>query len=505
MTQNDFPKAKEADIALLLEGTFPYVRGGVSQWIHQILLAFSQYKFAIIFIGSSRDAYERMYYELPPNVVHFEEHYLHDEQNTPEPKAHMGDTKTFDSIKAFHENMHKSSKNEPMHDFVDISRMLTHGAHLNEESFLYSKMSFDMICESYQSHCTDPSFVDYFWMVRSMHKPIWLMSKITKSMIKVRLCHTISTGYAGFLGAMIRSTHGYPLMLTEHGIYTKERKIDLSQTEWIKDNRNLFQKEPTETSYFRQLWIEFFEKIGKFCYDSSDVITTLYEANRLRQIEDGAQPEKTMIIPNGVDVEKFAKLRGKRNEQNKNIICLIGRVVAIKDIKTFIRAMRIIVNTIPDAEGWIAGPTEEDKEYANECINLCESLGLRENVKFLGFQNIEELFPKISILALTSISEALPLVILEAAAAGVPSVVTDVGSCKQLIEGLGDEDTAIGDSGAVVPISDPGSFAKECIKMLKDDDLWTARRESAIARVESFYTKERMIKMYGEIYERIMH
>lgn len=114
---------------------------------------------------------------------------------------------------------------------------------------------------------------------------------------------------------------------------------------------------------------------------------------------------------------------------------------------------------MPEAEGWIAGPEDEDPGYAEECRNLAESLGVSGRVKFLGFQKVEDLMPKIGLTILSSISEALPLVILEGYAAGVPTVSTDVGSCRQLIEGLADEDRSLGHSGAVVNIADPQALA----------------------------------------------
>jgi glycosyltransferase involved in cell wall biosynthesis len=58
-------------------------------------------------------------------------------------------------------------------------------------------------------------------------------------------------------------------------------------------------------------------------------------------------------------------------------MCLIGRVVPIKDIKTFIRAMRTVVNRLPaNAEAWIAGPEDESPGYARECHELAAQLGL---------------------------------------------------------------------------------------------------------------------------------
>lgn len=74
-----FPTADRADIALLLEGTFPYVSGGVSSWVNQIIRAFPEYRFAIVFLGSRREDYGDPKYSLPDNVVHFEAHYLYDD------------------------------------------------------------------------------------------------------------------------------------------------------------------------------------------------------------------------------------------------------------------------------------------------------------------------------------------------------------------------------------------------------------------------------------------
>jgi len=65
-----------ADIALLLEGTYPYVRGGVSSWVHQIITALPEIRFAVVFIGSEPSMYGPAQYQFPGNVTHVETHYL---------------------------------------------------------------------------------------------------------------------------------------------------------------------------------------------------------------------------------------------------------------------------------------------------------------------------------------------------------------------------------------------------------------------------------------------
>ena len=498
-----FPQAKEADIALILEGTFPYVAGGVSSWVNQIIRGFPEYRFAIIFLGSRPEDYGKMKYALPDNVVHLQHHYLYSKETAPPIRPIAGDANTFEQMKKMHQYFREPQKYCAHAGIFDqLVPEMKAGGTASLEQFLYSQEAWEYIKLQYREHCTDPSFVDYFWTVRSMHSPIWMLSNIADNFIPVKAYHTVSTGYAGLLGALLKAKTGRPLILSEHGIYTKERKIDLFAAEWIKDNRNLFQQNATEVSYFRQLWIRFFEAIGKQCYDQADYIVALFETNRLRQVADGAPSERTCNIPNGIDVARFAALRELRPAKTPPVLCLIGRVVPIKDIKTFIRAMRTVVNRLPEAEAWIAGPEDEDPDYVEECRELVRSLGLTENFKFLGFQKLTELLPKIGIGILSSVSEGLPLVVLEGFAAGVPSISTDVGSCRQLIFGLEDEDKAFGAAGDIVGIADPQALAEASLRLLLDQDAWDAASRASIQRVEKYYTQEQMFGSYRTIYEK---
>ncbi|MNY09520.1 putative glycosyltransferase EpsD [compost metagenome] len=219
---------------------------------------------------------------------------------------------------------------------------------------------------------------------------------------------------------------------------------------------------------------------------------------------DGAVEARTRNIPNGINLPRLSALRTQRAPGVPPVLCLIGRVVPIKDIKTFIRAMLTVVREYPDAEGWIAGPEDEDPEYAQECRSLAESLGLGKKVKFLGFQKIDELLPKVGVLILSSISEALPLVVLEGFAAGVPCVTTDVGSCRELIFGLPGEDAALGAAGGVVRIADPAALAGAALELLTDPPRWQAAQAAGIARVERYYTQEQMVGSYRTLYAALM-
>lgn len=498
-------KADMVDVMFLLEGTFPYVSGGVSAWVNQMIRTFPDTSFGIVFLGGRKQDYAEPRYELPDNVLHFEAHYIHEQGAAVEIRGSKGDRKAFASVADLHDRLRSGDSLDDIGGLIrTVLPMMKKGGKLDEQQFLHSEESWKLITNRYEEYSTDPSFTDYFWTVRIMHKPLWQLAELAMSVPKARVYHTVSTGYAGFLGALLHYRSGSPLLVSEHGIYTKERKIDLLQSRWIQDNRSIFEKDISRSGYFQELWVRFFEKMGLMCYQAATEIVALYEGNRQRQIADGAPAEKTRCIPNGIDVERLAVLREQREPGIPAVVGLIGRVVPIKDVKTFIRTLFVAKKELPDIEGWIIGPETEDPAYARECHELVVSLGMQDSVRFLGFCRIEDVLPKLGLLALSSISEALPLVVLEAFAAGVPVITTDVGSCRQLLEGGNDEDRALGAAGAVVPIASPEAMSAAMVELLTDSLRWRAAQQAGIARVERFYRDSLILQEYCELYQQLL-
>lgn len=488
---------KAADVTLLLEGTYPFVSGGVSSWVHQIVSGMPGLRFALVFLGGHPEQYDGLRYELPKNVVHLEQHFLADDVRrlTSRVVAPAGDRDFYREAEVLHEEL--TAKSCPFASLEKVVARLLEDPARHETDFLFSQSAWDWICRRYEHTSDSKSFLEYFWTVRSMHAPLFAMARIAASLPESRMFHVVSTGYAGLLGMLAHKKRGRPLVLTEHGIYTKERRIELLSASWIQDDA------PDGIGFFRQRWIRFFEALARMAYSSAMPIISLYEGNQARQIRDGADPLRTRIVPNGIDLPRFAKLRQRRAHPRvpPKVLGLVGRVVPIKDIKTFIRAMRVLATWMPDVEAWIVGPAEEDRGYAEECRNLVSGLGLERTVKFLGFQKVEEILPKLGLNVLTSISEAQPLVLLEGFAAGVPCVASDVGCVRELVYGKDDEDRLLGEAGIVVDIANPEATARAAMELLSNPARWRAAQASGIARVEATYTEERMLATYRTIYE----
>ena len=483
------------DILIISEGTYPFVRGGVASWVHQLINGLKEFTFGVYFIGSRKEDYGELKYKLPDNLKFLKVSYLFDNPN-PLAKDINLKGKFFNEI----DNIHKFfNQQEPFNK--DIFFKLIDNFKL--EYFLYSDTAWDFLVKEYKEKFSIESFKDYFWTIRGMHKPLWVLFNDLKEMPEARLVHSPSTGYAGFFAGILKLKRNIPYILTEHGIYVRERKIDLLISDWYENIKSIFL---SQENILKNLWYEFYLSLGRFCYFSADKILSLYNRARLIQIEYGAPEEKTQVIPNGVDVDRLKSALEKRGDKIPMVIGLIGRVVPIKDIKTFIKAIKITSSKIPNIEGWIVGPTEEEPEYFNECKSLVEILGLEKNIKFLGFQNILDIFPKISINTLTSISEGMPLSILEGFAAGVPAVTTDVGSCKELIYGgLNEEDKKIGKAGFVCKVADPKDLANRYIELLTNENLWKSFQEAGLKRVNTFYTQKIFLNNYRKLYNEVLN
>ncbi len=108
---------------------------------------------------------------------------------------------------------------------------------------------------------------------------------------------------------------------------------------------------------------------------------------------------------------------------------------------------------------------------------------------------------EIDILVLTSISEGMPLVILEGGAAGIPTVATNVGACRELIMGRGDEEPALGPGGVITPLSNPRATAEACVRLLTEPDWYRQCAETIRTRVERYYDKLDQDRRYRGLYE----
>lgn len=487
---------RETDVCIIVEGCYPYVPGGVSGWIDWLIRSQTDTSFSVVALWP-RPTAQQPRYALPPNVTSLQHLYLQDFGD--EPLKSIATPPGMDALADALARLMSLGGRQALADVTtEVARMRRH---MSLPRLFNSPLAWGIARRIYDAEMPYGSFLHFFWAWRALFGG--LLATLEMPLPRAKVYHTISTGYAGVFAARARLETGRPMLLTEHGIYTNERRIELLMADWVADTVDKGHAVDDPRFDLRDMWVRAFEAYARSCYESCSEVVTLYEDNQQAQRMLGATGENLRVIANGIDLRRFAGLR-QAGDGDRPTIALIGRVVPIKDVKTFITAAALLRQRIPDLSALVLGPTDEDPEYHMECVRLASELGLAGCLEFTGAVNIVDYLPQIHVIALTSLSESQPLVILEAGAAGIPFVATNVGSCREIIEGRNDEVPALGSGGIVTNLVAPGEIADALGSLLVDSVRRRRYGETLRERIRRSYTSERAAESYRALYQRLV-
>ena len=483
--------APQADVCLIAEGCYPYVSGGVSNWIDWLIRSQPDLTFSVLAILPGIPTTEPRY-QRPPNLRAIDHLYLDGSVETSSGSwPRISPTDMSELMGGI------LQQGEPA-EFERLIRILRESKRPSLDAMLNSPQGWQSMCDYYR-HLPHASFLGYFWAWRTLVGG--LLRVLNFKLPPARLYHAVSTGYAGLLGARASVETGMPSLITEHGIYSNERRIEILMADWIANSIDNGLDLSDSRTDIREFWATAFDSFARISYAAATEITALYAANQSFQRILGAADEKLLVVPNGVDVARFSELAPVEHEEPT--IAFIGRVTPIKDVQTFLDVADILRKQFPTLRALVIGPMDEDPDYAEACINEAQSRGLDSVVTFTGPADVRAHLARIDVLVLTSISEAQPLVVLEAGAASVPCVTTDVGACREMLEGaLGGHDHPPG--GIVVPVGASEEMAAQIGTLLADPDLRRSYGANLHERVTTHYRAEVIADSYRALYARTL-
>lgn len=481
------------DVCLIVEGCYPHITGGVASWIDWLMRNLPQVSFSVISLVSGSEP-RTSKYAFPPNLMRFAELDLKGPRRPVFPRRFTAGAGLVEDFACALTTLLKCGGVAALEEVLSLMRRFPR--HPTHQDLTASEFAWQVICSMYRRMMPEASFTDYFWTWQSLVGG--LFATLLFPLPPARNFHAISTGYAGLLAARAAVEAGGRALVTEHGIYTNERRIEILTADWIADTVDNGLAVDNRRKDLRDLWIDTFESYARTCYEACEAITTLYSDNQKLQLQTGAAPDKLKVIPNGIDVSRFGALKAEPTQ--RPTAALVGRVVPIKDVKTYIAAAQFVRRAVPDACMLVLGPLDEDREYADECRVMIADMDLQDTVVLAGRVNVLEWLPKVQVMVLTSLSEAQPLTVLEAGAAGIPCVTTNVGACREMIEGSADEDPPFGPGGIVTDVVAPEQIASGVIRLLSDEALRRQMGANLRARVHARYTSELSRSAYARLY-----
>ncbi len=464
-------------ICLVLEGCYPFINGGVSTWMHQYITEMPEHEFVLWVIGAKAEDRDKFVYKLPPNVVEVEQVFLDD-------ALRVKDSGIFNHSFTVEEKTALNRLISSDHPDWDLLFDMYQVRKINPMSYLKSESFLEILSESCKRDFPFIAFSDTFHSVRSRLLPVlYLMgTKIPDA----DCYHSICTGYGGLLASMAAHIRNKPMLLTEHGIYTREREEEIIRAKWVQ-------------RAFKPHWIDFFYMLSDLTYSRAFRVTSLFTRAMHTQIDMGCAAEKCRVIENGISYERLCDIPLKEDNGMVDIGAVV-RLAPIKDIKTMIYAFFELCARCDNVRLHIMGGVD-DQEYADECYALVRQLSLEDKIIFTGRVNIIEYFEKLDFTLLTSISEGQPLSVLESFAARRPAVTTDVGCCSELLNGKPGD--TLGKAGFFAPPMQREKLADAMEKLCESRELRLKMGEIGQKRTYENYRYIIMLTKYRDLYKEV--
>ncbi|HFD32218.1 MAG TPA: glycosyltransferase family 1 protein [Gammaproteobacteria bacterium] len=298
-------------------------------------------------------------------------------------------------------------------------------------------------------------------------------------------------------------------VITSISSWAKNNNIDLIQSQLFMDNQiarlsALLARLPVVTSVRgeigpllgpRKMWFEQKAQI------MSNKIVVNSDWLRRYLVSNGSDNNKIVVIHNGVDYSRLEHDSNKDNLRKKynipadnHVITIVARLHPMKDHITFLDAIKVIKNSLPNITVLVIG----DGTERSKLEGYTKKLQLNDTVNFLGNveDDINEIYGVSNLLMLTSQwGESFPNVILEAMFSRVPVVASDISAVNEIIDD--------GENGFLVNSKDVNAFSKAALSILEDKSL-SEKLSSAGRHKSELFNIPVMVKKYEDMYQSLL-
>lgn len=461
------------------EGTYPYAMGGVSVWCDQLIRGLSAHEWEVVAL--TVDGTETSAWERPENLVSIRNIPMwgpHAPLHSRRPgKEFLGPFADLVATLLAPMSDHADTDAQHRQRFVDALHGLYDAAqHEDVPHALTSPAALTLLMDEWNAIYGDGlSLADALQvtiLLEHMLRPLFAEP------VRADIVHCSMNGLTMLVGMAARWRYGTPVLMSEHGIYLRERYLS-----YVNDGA---------PHAVKVLLLSFFRMLAWAGYLVADALAPHSSYNRRWQLRGGASPEIMWTMYNGVQPEDFPPVV---DEPESPCIVYMGRIDPIKDLHTLIRSFRLVLDEMPEARLRIFGGTAPDSiAYRDSCQQLVEELGLTGSAFLEGQVDAPvHAYHSSSLVVLSSISEGFPYTVVEAMACQRTVVCTDVGGVKE----------AVADTGMVVPPRNPEMMAQACLRLLRDDALRHSLATAARQRVLERFTLERALADYLRLYESL--
>ncbi|WCB95091.1 glycosyltransferase [Baekduia alba] len=284
--------------------------------------------------------------------------------------------------------------------------------------------------------------------------------------------HVTAAGWAAIPAVVHKALHETPMVLTEHGVYVREAYLAAARNGDSPGSRF------AATRLARGL--------ARTAYAAADVVSPVTDANAYWEMGLGIDPNKILVLYNGLEPPS-----APTPPPCTRTVVSVGRLDPLKDAHTMLRVAAQATTHLPDARFLHYGPVPRGEEiYGQSCLALHARLGLGERFRFMGATADPTGVVRASdVVLMTSISEGLPMAILEAMGQARPVVSTGVGGVPEVVRGC----------GLVCAPGDDHALTTAVVMLLRNPDLAWRLGQRGHSRLGRLFNERACVDGYREL------
>ncbi|SDF22282.1 Glycosyltransferase involved in cell wall bisynthesis [Blastococcus fimeti] len=467
-------------VALITEGTYPVTTGGVSTWCDQLLRGLPEIDWTVVALTATGT--EPAVWARPASVSSVVLHPVWGAEAPPARRRRRG-ADPRDAVADALVQLWDAALAPDGPDAVDraegaLRALVESSTGGRLAALLASRGSTSALMAAWQRRCPDLPPLSIAQAVAASRLVDRTLAVVDAPLPEVDLVHAAGNGAAALVALAAHWRSGVPLLLSEHGVYLRERYLALEAGGFSWAERR------ATTSLLRRLC--------EVAYRTADRVLPVSDFNRRWSLHLGARPGSVTTIRNGVQPELYAPVG---EEPAVPTLSFVGRIDPLKDLHTLVRAFALVRERVPGARLRLFGPVPEGNEaYRDSVAALSAELGTSDAVTFEGpSAGSRPAIAAGSVVVLSSISEGMPFTVIEAMMCGRATVSTDVGGVAECVD---PERRA----GMIVPARDPEAFAQACVELLTDEPRRRAMGAAARSHALAHATLDRTLAAYRRAY-----
>lgn len=463
-------------VLLITEGTYPYAMGGVSSWCHILIGGLTEIDWDVLpLIAGGK--HERPTVAVPPNARLLRPIELWSESAPPRRLRPRGsDEQGSLPVELLRGLM-------PWEGDVDGLTAALVRCRLNPQSIRREFRGRDswakfltelewLLEESHRDSAPAPVY-DAIEAARLYQALYWVARTAAVPTPACDLLHVTAAGWAVIPALVHKALHGTPMLLTEHGVYVREAYLGSVREATTR---------PGQGHIAPRLALG----LTRAVYRTADMIAPVTEANAEWECGLGVHPSRIKVIPNGIEPPPRPApppVVGK--------VIVMGRLDPLKDVHTMLLVADEVARRLPEARFECWGPETPGQEaYAASCRLMHRQLALHDRFRFMGpTADPHAVIAGGDMVLMTSISEAMPMALLEAMGQGRPIVATSVGGVPGVVRGC----------GIVTAPGDIHGLANAVVTLLRNPGMAARLGRMGYERLRRRYTLSSCLAAYDEL------